>query len=248
MSRFFVGSEIKIDSIVTLGGEDAHHLVNVLRRSSGEFIELCDQSGYCYRAEITAISRPDVTCRLLEQLPDNEPAVHVSLAFGLLKGDKTELVLQKATELGVAGLLPFYSERSVTRLTAKKSEGRLPRWQKIVRSAAGQCRRNRIPVVSSPCEWKSLLSLFPDFDRVIFCWEDESRQPLGNLLQGIKTGDKILLVTGAEGGFSEAEAEEATALGAQAVTLGPRILRAETAAITAAALVLYDAGELGGRA
>ncbi|MBS4022029.1 MAG: 16S rRNA (uracil(1498)-N(3))-methyltransferase [Dethiobacter sp.] len=247
MGRYFYKSEWEKEGQAVLGGEDAHHLGSVLRCLPGDKLELCDEVGNCRRAEIISISKEGVTCRLLETLPGNEPLVKVTLAFALLKGEKTELVLQKATELGVSCFVPFSSERSVTRLTEKKAQERALRWQKIVRQAAGQCRRALIPQVKEPCDWEALLALFPHYSRVIFCWEDERIHVLGRLLRGVAAGDNILLITGPEGGFSAVEAKAAQDSGARAVTLGTRILRAETAAVAAAALVLYEAGELGGK-
>jgi 16S rRNA (uracil1498-N3)-methyltransferase len=247
MSRYFYSPEREKEGYVILGQAESHHLEQVLRSKPGDELELCDEAGVCRRAEITTVGKPGVTCRLLGLLPDNEPSVRVTLAFGLLKGEKTEFVLQKATELGVSGFIPFSSGHSVMRLTDKKAQDRLQRWQKIVRSAAGQCRRNRIPEVRQPCHWESLPPSFHSYHRVLFCWEGERMQSLGQLMQDVEAGSDILVITGPEGGFSHTEAGEAINCGAQAVTLGSRILRAETAALTAAALVLYEAGELGGR-
>ena len=247
MSRYFYSPEREKDGYVTLGQSESHHLGQVLRCKPGDELELCNEAGTCRRAEITAVSKTGVACRLLELLPDNEPSARVTLAFGLLKGEKAEFILQKATELGISGFIPFSSERSVMSLTAKKAQDRQQRWQKIVRSASGQCRRNRIPQVKQPCHWDALLAAFHSFHRVFLFWEGENMQALDQLMHSVEMNADILIITGPEGGFSDTEAREAMNHGALAVTLGPRILRAETAAIAAAALVLYKAGELGGR-
>ncbi|HZK24171.1 MAG TPA: 16S rRNA (uracil(1498)-N(3))-methyltransferase [Oscillospiraceae bacterium] len=243
MNRFFYQTTQREAEIVRLQGDDAHHLRRVLRAAVGEQIELCDEQGLCHLARVTQITKDEVECALASALPSSEPQTKIELAFGLLKGEKTELVLQKATELGVSSLRPFFSERTVVRAD-KKQGARYERWQKIVRAAAAQARRAQIPAVVLPCQWSSLLTKFVDYDQVILFWEAELEQPLAQALRHCARGARILLLTGPEGGFSEVEVRGATAAGAEIVTLGPRILRAETAAITAVALTMYQAGEM----
>lgn len=246
MSRFFYTAAQQLNEDVTLTGDDARHLSRVLRASPGDVVELCSETGLCQTAEITSVGKESVTCRLGSLLPDGEAGIHVTLAFALLKGEKTDFVLQKATELGVSAFIPFSSTRCVARID-KKAGDKLDRWGKIVRSAAGQSRRNRIPNISPPLDWPQLLLQFQNYQRIAFFWEGEGDKPLAPVLKGILPGENILLVTGSEGGFSREEAEEAMASGANAVTLGPRILRAETAAVVSVAVALYEAGEMGGR-
>jgi 16S rRNA (uracil1498-N3)-methyltransferase len=245
VSRFFYTAAQLHNDDVTLTGDDARHLSRVLRASSGDVIQLCNESGRSQNAEITFVGKESVTCRLASLLPDREPGVRVTLAFALLKGEKTDFVLQKATELGVSAFIPFSSIRCVARID-KKAGDKLDRWGKIVRSAAGQSLRNRIPLISAPLDWPQLLLEFRNYQRIAFFWEGEGDRPLAPVLKGVLPGENILLVTGPEGGFSREEAEDAMAGGAEAVTLGPRILRAETAAVVSVAVALYEAGEMGG--
>ncbi|MBS4030174.1 MAG: 16S rRNA (uracil(1498)-N(3))-methyltransferase [Clostridiales bacterium] len=246
MSRFFYTATQRHNEDVTLTGDDARHLSRVLRASPGDAVELCNESGQCQAAQITFVGKESVTCRLASLLPDRESGVRVTLAFALLKGEKTDFVLQKATELGVSAFIPFSSTRCVARID-KKARDKLVRWDKIVRSAAGQSLRNRVPVISPPLDWPQLLTEFQNYQRIVFFWEGEGDKPLAPVLKGVLPGENILLITGPEGGFSREEAEEAMASGANAVTLGPRILRAETAAVVSVAVALYEAGEMGGR-
>ena len=243
MNRFFYNTKQRTGQNVCLDGEDAHHLLRVLRIDIGESIELCNEQGVCQRAEVTTLTKHIVCCKLSEQLASREPQTEVDLAFGLLKGEKTAYLLQKATELGVHRFLPFTSERTVV----KKQEVKTERRQKIVRSAAAQSHRSQIPEVFEANSWEELLRRFADYDMVLLFWERELEQTLAAAMGNAAYGSKILLVTGPEGGLSENEIEAAKNFGAKVVTLGSRILRAETAAITAAALVLYQAGEMGGR-
>ncbi len=243
MNRFFYQTKQRKDNIVCLEGEAVHHLTRVLRADVGDKIELCDEHGVCRLAEITAITRHEVQCILGELLPNNESEVLVDLAFGLLKGEKTDFILQKATELGVHALLPFISSRTVVR-PSKQSDKRQQRWQKIAAAAAAQAKRSYIPKVGSPSYWPELIQQFTAYDQVILFWEMAAKQSLKDLLSRLKTKSRILLITGPEGGLEKAEVETAAAAGAQIATLGPRILRAETAALTAVALTMYEADEM----
>lgn len=243
MNRFFYSTKQREGQNVILDGEDAHHLLRVLRITIGESIELCDEQGICHRAEVAILTKQTVCSKLTELLTDSEPQTEVDLAFGLLKGEKTDYVLQKATELGVHRFLPFTSERTVV----KKQDAKTERRQKIVRSAAAQSHRSQIPQLLEPYSWVELLGRFAHYDMVLLFWERELEQTLAATMGNAAYGSKILLITGPEGGLSENEAAAAKSAGAKVVTLGSRILRAETAATTAVALVLYQAGEMGGR-
>ena len=246
MNRFFYEEKQRTGQTVILQGEDAFHLTRVLRLQSGERIELCGPEGVCHSAVITELGKGSVQCTLQEKLPDYEPGIACDLAFALLKGDKTDFVLQKATEIGATAFLPVRSSRTVVKLSTK-ADRKTERWKRIVRSAAAQAHRNRVPAVYPPQEFAELLGLFAAYDRVLFFWEEARHGSLAYALGGVGPGVRLLLVTGPEGGFSPKEAALAQEAGALVVTLGPRILRAETAAITAVALTLYQAGEMGGR-
>jgi 16S rRNA (uracil1498-N3)-methyltransferase len=248
MNRYFFTAEQQEHDIVWLADADAHHILHVMRNVPGDLLELCDGKGRCYHAVITSVHNKGVTCLLKEQLPDREPSVRFTLAFSLLKGEKVEWILQKATELGVSGFMPFISERSVVRLEEKKARERLKRWEKITLAASCQSKRGVIPYIMPPCNWQQLVGRFADFHKVLFFFfEGTGGCPLSTVLRETVPDSPILLITGPEGGFSPDEAATARSHGAETVTLGPRILRAETAALTAAALVLYQVGELGGK-
>jgi len=246
MNRFFyTQKQLEDKNTVVLSGEDTHHLLCVLRVSAGESLELCSETGECRQAEILSTEKNSVLCRLGDFLPDSEASVQFSVAFGLLKGEKAEFVLQKATELGAAGFIPFISRRTVVR-PDKDMENRRQRWQKIIRSAAAQSRRSIIPSIQQPVSWQQLLELAKTFDKAILFWEREGEGRICGVLKNILPRSRVLLVTGPEGGFSDEEAAAAKSYGLESVTLGPRILRAETAALAALAVSLYQAGEMGG--
>jgi len=228
-----------------LDNEDAHHLRSVLRCDVGDALELCDEEGRCFSAGIVAAGRDGVVCVLGGALPGREAAVRFTLAFSLLKGEKSELLLRSGTELGLAGFLPFASERSVVRLETKKVP-KATRWQRIVRSAAGQARRDLLPDIDPLHSWEELLAILPRYNRTVLFFEGKGGLPLSAALHGVSPGDRVLLVTGPEGGFAASEVAAVSARGGLIVTLGQRILRAETSNLVVAALALYQAGELGG--
>jgi 16S rRNA (uracil1498-N3)-methyltransferase len=248
MTRYFyTAAQIQDRDTVMLSEEDAHHLLNVLRAGTGTAVELCDEEGHCRRGTVLTAEKKRLLCRLEELLPDHETSVCFTLAFGLLKGDHTDLVLQKATELGAAQIIPFFSERTVVRPDGKNRAAKQERWEKIIRGAAAQSRRNRIPALAQPMDWRQLTAAAAGFDRAILFWEGERRQTLAEALGNVVPGSRVLLVTGPEGGFSRAEADLAVERGVRCATLGPRILRAETAALAALTAAMYEAGEMGGK-
>lgn len=246
MSRFFFSHGRRHGDRVQLDNDDAHHLRSVLRCSVGDEIELSDEKGRSFCAEIVAVSRDGVTCVLKDELPCRETVVRFTLAFALLKGEKNELLLRCGTELGLAGFLPFDSERTVLRPESIKLH-RANRWQKIVRAAAGQARRDLLPEIAPLHSWDEFLAVIPRYKKTILFFEGKGCLPLSAALHGLFPGDRVLLVTGPEGGFCTAEVAAVRSLGGLIVTLGPRILRAETSAIAAATLALYQADELGGQ-
>lgn len=242
MNRFYYVEEK--DRMVELTGDDAHHLSRVLRLKPGDRVELCDGQGTAHLAEIVAVEKERSMCRLIEPLAAREPDIKVALAFSLPKGDKAELVLQKATELGACAFYPFVSERSVSRPNEARIRIKNERWQKIIRSAAAQSKRDILPKVLGVVDWAGLLALFPGFSRVVIFWENEKSRSVKDVLAGVAKGERVLLVVGPEGGFSEREVKEAVAAGAKPATLGPRILRAETAAMLVCALAFYESGNM----
>jgi 16S rRNA (uracil1498-N3)-methyltransferase len=242
MNRFFVDPALLEKPEIVLDGEVAHQLSRVLRLTPGKRIMLLDNQGSQYEVEISDLRRQGktetVAVRLIEKRPaEGEPAVHLTLYQGLLKGEKFEYVLQKGTEIGVNRFVPLNTERAIGQ--AVKGE----RWRKIVQEAAEQSRRGRVPELAP-----NALSFAAALQEIktsgvtgLMAWEEETARTLRVLTPGVKN---IALLVGPEGGFSVQEAEQATDAGVLPVTLGKRILRAETAGVVAAALVLYQLGSL----
>ncbi|MDO3409155.1 16S rRNA (uracil(1498)-N(3))-methyltransferase [Saccharibacillus sp. CPCC 101409] len=252
MQRYFVEKEQFEHDKVRVLGEDARHIGKVMRGRPGDQIIVCDGAGRVALAELESIEQGEVLAGVLEELEDrSEARVRVSIAQSLPKGDKLETVIQKCTEIGAHAFVPFLSERTVVQYDAKKEEKRLQRWSKIAKEAAEQSHRSRIPELSQPLTYRQLLQSFERYDLVLFCYEKEDAKQLRDLVRPFaescaEGASSVLVVVGPEGGFTEKEAETAAAAGASITGLGRRILRAETAGMTALACILYEAGEMGG--
>jgi 16S rRNA (uracil1498-N3)-methyltransferase len=253
MQRYFVDPAQFGDREVTIAGEDARHIGRVMRSKPGDKLIVSDGISREVLAEITIIEPQQVTAAIIEELAaSGEPWLQVTVAQSLPKGDKMETVIQKCTEIGAASFLPFLSERTVVQYDSKKEEKRLTRWQKIAKEAAEQAHRSKIPTVELPVKWDKLLVELKNYDLVCLCYEKEDGRQLRDVLKPFVIGltpertVKVAVVVGPEGGFTEAEVEEAEAAGAVSVGLGRRILRTETAAMAALTCIMYESGEMGG--
>lgn len=236
-ARFFVPGAHEPGERVRIEGGDAHHLRDVLRLRSGDAIDVIDSAGRAFVARIEEDPEPWV--RLVEERSgDARNAVRVDVAQALPKGVKMDLVVEKATELGAHAILPFTSERTIPRRTS--DEKRL-RWNRIARSAAEQSGRREIPAVLEPIGYDALLERFGEYDLVLYAWESSDASPFRERLPALLRGARrVLVVIGPEGGFSHAEAQAARERGAEIVSLGPRILRTETAALVVLAIIAYE--------
>lgn len=257
MQRYFLPQEQFADTTVQITGDDAHHIIKVMRSEIGEEFICSNGSDREVLVRITAMDKGAVEADIIRELPmESEAAVEVWIAQSLPKGDKLETVIQKCTELGAVRIVPFVSERTVVQYDAKKEAKRLERWQKIAKEAAEQSHRNRVPAIDAPITWKRLIELCPSFDLALLCYEKESGLKLRPLLAECLAKDgsaaeqqkpkRILAIVGPEGGFTEREASEAVEAGCHSVSLGKRILRTETAGMACLTCILYESGEMGG--
>ena len=244
MRRLFYAGALAEE--ITITGGDAHHLAHVMRVQIGDEITVVDAAGRVARMTVSAVVPDAVRLSLAEYLEQEEDNSHeVILVQALLKGEKMDFVVQKAVELGAAAFYPVMTERVVVRYDAKKAVTKAARWQKIADEAAKQCGRRALMSVAEVAPLSSLLQngeLFgaPD-TAVIFCYEGEEEQSMRTALRAC-TARCIVLVVGSEGGFSLGEAAAVCAAGAEPVSLGRLILRAETAALTALAVTQYELG------
>lgn len=258
MQRYFVGREQFQHETVTITGDDAHHLIRVMRAEPGDKVICSDGSGREALVELTSAEKGEVCAKVIEWLPlEAEPAIDVWIGQSLPKGDKMETVIQKGTEIGAARFVPFLSERTVVQYDAKKEAKRTERWTKIAKEAAEQAHRNRIPDVDGVRSWKEILALAGEADAAWICYEKEGAFGMKDALVELRSSGglavredgrkpRLLLLVGPEGGFTERETLEAEAAGCRPVTLGKRILRTETAAMVGLTCILYETGEMGG--
>ncbi|MGH7817824.1 MAG: 16S rRNA (uracil(1498)-N(3))-methyltransferase [Candidatus Binatia bacterium] len=245
MARFFLPKKQLHDNHGTIDGQELNHLRRVLRLKPGDRITVFDETGWEHEAVIHSLATARGEIEIVRSYQaERESPLHVTLAVGLTKGEKIDFVVEKATELGVQTIIPFASTYAVPKLDERKIAGRTERWQKIALSATKQCGRARVPEVSALCTVQDLLARsWPDALKLIF-WEKEVEQSLRQVQQKHVGAKAVLLMIGPEGGFSVEEAELARSHGFELVQLGRRILRAETAAVTALALAQYLWGDL----
>lgn len=246
MTRFFISSDQIKDNSVILHGEDRHHLLNVLRQGPGDEITVLNGKGEEYLVRITEATVDQVKGEIVKQMErQSEPRVKITLVQSLPKADKFEWILQKNTELGVSRFQPVFTERSNIKLDQAAQSRKLERWNKIIQEAAEQSGRQIIPVLEPIRRWSEMLAAYSGAGLVLIPWEGESGQSLKQVLErqpGIPGSVTVLI--GPEGGFSLKEVEEAKEKGAIPVTLGPRILRTETAGLVVASALLYHFGDL----
>lgn len=245
MYRFRIACRNERNFYIT--GEELHHLVKVLRLGPGDEIKGFDNSGREFLGRIESIAKQSVSCRILrEDFPEVEAKARIYLVTGLSKGEKMEWVIQKGTELGMAGLVPLRTRRAVVRLEGRKAEERVARWQKIAAEAVKQSRRVIEPKIERVANWSDLVNLLPEKTQWLIPYESEKTQSLYNTLSSFDPKYPIAVLIGPEGGFEPGEVQWAQDnLGARSVSLGPRILRAETAALAVLTMILFHFGELG---
>lgn len=241
MRRIFLSDhEIKA-GFITIKGEKARYLSTVLRCITGDPLIISDNTGDSYSARIIHATKKEIEAEIIERRYfDAESPLHITLLQGILKGEKMDFVVQKAAELGVKDIIPVITGRSQVRETRK-----LQRWKKIAEEASRQSGRNVIPSIHDAVDLDGLFTASPLVpDKGVIFWENGGIG-LSEVIAGFKGRDKIKIFTGPEGGFSEEEITAASANGFVAATLGKRVLRAETAAITALSIIQYALGDLG---
>ena len=245
--RFFVEGVHAVGDRVAFAADDARKLATVLRKRSGDRVQVVDSGGAAFAAtlDVDGLGRDArVRATLDERLErgDAETVLRVTIAQAVPKGQKMDLVVEKATELGAHAIVPVRSARVIGHDT---SPAKVERWRRIAKSAAQQSGRARVPHVTDVHGWEALLATFGDFDRVYVPWELAPPAPLREVFEReLEHARSVLVVIGPEGGFSVDEIERARYAGASAISLGRRILRTETAALVVLAAILYERGDL----
>lgn len=227
-------------------GQDAHHISRVLRLQVGDAVVVVAPNGQAGTASIKELTTDQVTLFLQDVIfEQKESPVNVYLAQGLPKNDKMDYIVQKAVELGVKAVYPIQMEHSVVQYDPTKKNARRERWQKLSVEAAKQCGRTLVPIISPIQSLGDLLNDLPDQIVLIMLYEGQAIQGLKKVLAE-KTASSYLLLVGPEGGFSAKEVALCQEKGACIVTMGPRILRTETASLAGLAMIMYEYGDLGG--
>jgi 16S rRNA (uracil1498-N3)-methyltransferase len=251
MHCFFVAPQVLDCQPVALDGEQAHQIRRVLRMRPGERVTLLDNRGWAYEATLLSYGDSDANFEIVgRRAAQGEPNTHITLYQAVLKGERFGWVLQKGTEVGISRFVPMVCERNVVD-DPGATEQKRERWERIIREAAEQSRRGRLPVLDPAQSFEvavqagSPVSSAHEPLRLIL-WEEECDTTLRQALAvcNFAGGARIELLVGPEGGFAAAEVASAECRGARRVSLGRRILRAETAGIVAAAAILYEAGEM----
>jgi 16S rRNA (uracil1498-N3)-methyltransferase len=242
--RFFIEGVHAVGDRVAFAADDARKIATVLRKRSGDRVQAVDSAGAAYAATLEIEGR-EVRATLDALLAGGaavETGLAVTIAQAVPKGQKMDFVVEKATELGAFGIVPVRSARVIGHDT---SPAKLERWRRIAKAAAQQSGRVRIPEVAEVHEWDALLATFPRYDRVYVPWELSDPAPLRDVLDdALPRATSVLVVIGPEGGLAADEVERARASGAEAISLGRRILRTETAALVVLATILYARREL----
>ena len=244
MQRYFVNGDQISGEQVLIMGEDVHHISNVMRMQIGDEVIVCAEGAGSYVASIAEIGKDLVRCGVVSELDESrELPVSVTIAQGIVKADKFDLVLQKGTECGASGFVPVRMNRSVAKIDARKVDGKVSRWRKIVKEAARQSHRQVVPEVREVVDFSHLVELRSNFDVCVFAYElsagKEIKGALARVMSEIRNGAKVLVLVGPEGGIADCEVSALCEAGFLPVSLGPRILRTETAPIYVLSAISY---------
>jgi 16S rRNA (uracil1498-N3)-methyltransferase len=245
MSRRFFAPPQNIDgSIITLSKEETHHLARVLRLQAGEEVLVFDGDGREFRCAISEVRSGHARLEIMEPLRDGrESRLDLTLAQGLAKGEKFDLIVQKATELGVSRIVPLATENSDVRLDEERSAKRVERWRRISLESIKQCKRCRLVDIQTPLSLEAFLDSGPRAGAGLLVFSERGGSTIKEALAGLG-GEPITALVGPEGGWSPRELELLEARSARAVSLGPRIIRTETAAMVAIALIQHRLGDM----
>jgi 16S rRNA (uracil1498-N3)-methyltransferase len=246
MRRFFVEKIDAEKSSFAITGPEAKHISKVLRMGPGDRFILMDGRGVRFLALIESAGIHEVRVHLEKSLPKPAPSpIEIILCQGLLKSRKMDYVIQKTSELGTDCVSPFFSERTVVRLKKERLPGRMKHWREVARSSAKQSDRVAPARIGSPVPFDELVAGYKGEDSLkVIMWEEEASKDMKRLLKETCMHKKFIGMVGPEGGFSIKEVEAARDAGFVPVSLGHRILRSETAAITMVAVVQYEWGDL----
>ncbi|MGB4158522.1 MAG: 16S rRNA (uracil(1498)-N(3))-methyltransferase [Bacillota bacterium] len=257
MPRFFISGNLQQGDETSITGKDARHITRVLRMKPGDTLNLVDSSGTEFSARITAASAHQVVVDVIRENvgSSREPQVHITIFQGLPKGSKMDEVIRRNTEIGVSRFVPVITERSIPRLDDASLAKRVERWRRIAEEASKQSGRQQVPHVFDVLDFDEAIQFAAGEKKncprpeneclILFPWELETSRGIQGILRESPGFSEVMCFIGPEGGFSYAEAEIAKEKGAMLCSLGPRILRTETAGLVLSSIILYEAGEMG---
>ena len=251
MSKFFVKENQIKNNIVKIIGQDVNHIRNVLRLNLEDQIKICNEdTSENYNCSIKQIEKDEIICEIKEKVTSQvESNVEITIFQGLPKADKMELIIQKSTELGASKFVPVALNRCIVKLSGKDAQKKIERWQKISEVAAKQCGRDLIPKIENIENIEEVKNQIPDFDLFFVAYEQEKNVYLKQVLQEVdknKEKIKIAFLIGPEGGLEEKEVEQMKNAGAKVISLGNRILRTETVALSVTSIIMYELENFGG--
>ena len=244
MYKFFIENEQIEGKTIRIIGKDVNHIKNVLRLNVNSKIQLCNKSSQeTYECEIKQVSTENIICEIIKELEyTTEANLYVHLFQGLPKAEKMETIIQKTIEIGISEITPIIMERCVVKLDEKSKIKKIERWQKIAEVASKQSKRDMIPKINLPLNLKNIYEKLKNYDIVLVAYEEEQNITIKHVLKQIhsKENIKIAIIIGPEGGISKEEIQYLKESGANAVSLGKRILRTETAPIVMSSIIMYE--------
>ena len=251
MSKFFVKENQIKNNTVKIIGQDVNHIKNVLRLNLEEQIKVCNEdTSENFNCSIKQIEKDEIICEIKEKISSKvESNVEITIFQGLPKADKMELIIQKSTELGASRFVPVALNRCIVKLSGKDAQKKIERWQKISEVAAKQCGRDLIPKIENIENIEEVKNQISDFDLFFVAYEQEKDVYLKQVLQEVdKSKEKIrnAFLIGPEGGLEEKEIEQMKNAGAKIISLGNRILRTETVALSVTSIIMYELENFGG--
>ena len=246
MRRFFVEKIVPGTDVLSITGKEARQIINVLRMKKGETLILMDGKGQLFKATIETLHYKEVKVKINKSISPLPPSpIEISLAQALIKTHPMDYLIQKVTELGISSIHPFYSERTVIKLKPEHIRNKMDHWMEIMKSACKQCGRANLPDLNTPLPFEELIKKALDKKTLkMLLWEDEDKVGLKKLLRSLRPLPHILAIVGPEGGFTYNEINLAREAGFQIISLGSRILRAETAAVSLISIIQYEWGDL----
>ncbi len=247
ITNFYTKPENIHQETLTIDGEEAKHILSVLRYKAGDLISVVDGSGTRYNVVIEKASRTSLEGKILSRIrKENEPAGHVTLAQAVCRQERMDFLIEKATEIGVSSIIPILTERNLVKVSGiSKGKNKIDRWRRIAIAGMKQSLRTVLPEIENIVEFDNLLSRIKSYDLCLIASLEKGSKSIKECEELKRRTRKILLIVGPESGFSEEELSKAKLQGAIPITLGIRRLRTETAGIVFLSLVLHQLSDIG---